>query len=103
MGCTTTDNTPVYNDTSLSQPGITPSGNLNYSQVTVAVTFDEPVILTAFTINNATQNVTRTDEKNYKVTKTFDDGTYSVTVSAEDPAGNTVSYSADFTVDTELA
>ncbi|MFC2175037.1 Ig-like domain-containing protein [archaeon] len=91
----------VVEDTVLNAPGITPSGYAKDGSVTIVASFDEPVVLTAFTIDDATQNVTRVNDKKYEVAKSLDDGTYTIVVSAEDAAGNTATQTVDLTIDSD--
>ena len=102
MGCTTSpaSNVTVVNDTTLDQPTISPSGYVSSAPHAITISFDEPAIITGFKLNNITKSLTRVGGETYSYNGTFPDGSYAVSLSAEDAAGNKISYSNSFVVDT---
>jgi len=94
MGCLGSQepekNNTVVNDTLLAAPSLSLSGFVKSGEA-LSISFDEPVIVTAVTFDNGPANITKANPKSYSIAGPFAEGNHTLSLSAEDAAGNKLS------------
>lgn len=92
--------TNVVEDVTVLAPVVNVSGYVNTTNFSLEVVFDEPVLITEFTIDGVTRNISKSGKNAFVTAGVFSDGNHTVRVSAEDAAGNAVAHESWFFVDT---